>query len=89
MGTKSWSRFTVQAPVSGVNVVYKGSVSITSPSTFVPIPFPLFDTTYHVRYSAYVGNETVGCDVLPSEQEINGFWAHPAVDCTIRFEIIV
>lgn len=88
MGVKIFSRFTQQAPTTGVNVVYKATVPIFAPRTFVPIPI-LFDNTYHVRYSCYSGDETVGCDILPEEQQINGFWANPLIDSTLRFEIIV
>lgn len=89
MPIKIWSRFTQSAPTTGVNIVYKDTRSITSPATFIPFPMMLYDLNYHVRYSAYNGDETIGCDVLDADKQLNGFWAKPMLDCTISFEIII
>lgn len=89
MGIKIWSRFTQTAVVTGPYIAYKDTIAITAPSFFIPFPFLMNDTYYHVRWSCYNGDETVGCDQFQAEQLINGFTVHPMVDATFKFEIIV
>ncbi len=89
MAVKIFSRFTQTAQPTSPQIAIRQTIAITAPDYFVAFPFPLFDTTYNVRYSCYVGQETVGCDQLRSEQEINGFWVHPLKDATLTYEIII